>query len=139
MHNEHKRQSPYRGMWVVLLLLIVPPILCYGIVSGVLARFSRSSAALDAATAKALGCGIGSLFHMICILSGVLTPGWEALKYRIREFFENLIVGVGYAFSSYWEDMRSDGVTFIIYMSIILANAAITVDGVLEAVALLIK
>ena len=53
MHNEHKRQSPYRGMWVVLLLLIVPPILCYGIVSGVLARFSRSSAALDAATAKA--------------------------------------------------------------------------------------
>ena len=139
MHNEHKRQSPYRGMWVVLLLLIVPPLLCYGVVNGVLERFSRSSDALDAATAKALGCGMGSLFHMICILSGVLTAGWEALKYRIREFFENLIVGPGYALSTYWEDMRNDGVTFIIYMTIILVNASVTVDGVLEAIALLTK
>lgn len=139
MHNEHKRQSPYRGMWVVLLLLIVPPLLCYGVVSGVLERFSRSSAALDAATAKALGCGMGTLFHMICILSGVLTAGWEALKYRIREFFENLIVGPGYAFSTYWEDMCNDGVTFIIYISIILVNASITVDGALEAIAILMK
>ena len=139
MHNEHKRQSPYRGMWVALLLLIIPPLLCYGIVSGVLERFSRSSDALDLATSKALGCGIGGLLHMICILSGLLTPGWEALKYRVREFFENLIVSPGYAFSTYWEDMRNDGVTFIIYVTIIGINAAITVDGVLEAIAILTK
>lgn len=137
MHNEHKRQSPYRGMWVILIMMIVPPILCYAIVSGVLAEFSKSSEALDLATAKALGCGFGFLFHMICVLSGVLTAGWEALKYRIREFFENLIVGVGYAFSTYWEDMRTDGVTFIIYLSIILVNMAVMVDGILEAIALL--
>lgn len=137
MHNEHKRQSPYRGMWMILIMMIMPPILCYAIVSGVQAEFSKAPAALDAATSKALGCGFGFLFHMICVLCGVLTAGWEALKYRIREFFENLIVGVGYAFSSYWEDMRTDGVTFIIYLSIILVNAAIMADGIREAIALL--
>ncbi len=137
MHNEYKRQSPYRGMWVILIMLIMPPALCYGIVTAVQAEFSKAPAALDAATAKALGCGMGFLFHMICILSGVLTAGWQALKYRIREFFENLIVGIGYAFSSYWEDMRTDGVTFILYLSIILANAAIMVDGLRDALALL--
>lgn len=137
MHNEYKRQSPYRGMWVILIMLIMPPLLCYAIVAGVQAEFSKAPAALDAATAKVLGCGMGFLFHMICILSGVLTAGWEALKYRIREFFENLIVGIGYAFSTYWEDMRNDGVTFIIYLSIILVNFAIMMDGIREAIALL--
>lgn len=137
MHNEYKRQSPYRGFWVIMLFLILVPLGLYSLVNAVLEEYSPYSAALDSATARALGCGFGFLFHMICMLSGVLTAGWEALKYRLREFFENLIVGVGYAISSYWEDMRNDGVTFIIYMSVILANLAIMVSGIRDAIALL--
>ena len=76
---------------------------------------------------------------MICVLCGVLTDGWQALKYRIGEFFENLTVGVGYAFSSYWDDLRSDGVTFIIYGSVILVNALVTADGLMDAVRFLTK
>lgn len=137
MHNEYKRQSPYRGFWVIMLFLILVPLGLYGIVNAVLEEYSRYSDALNSATARALGCGFGFLFHMICVISGVLTAGWEALKYRLREFFENLIVGVGYAFSSYCEDLRNDGVTFIIYMSVIVANFAIMVSGIRDAIALL--
>ncbi len=139
MHNEYKRQSPYRGFWVILLLLIVPPLACFGIVDAVLDTYSKWPQALDDASAKALGCWLGFLVHMICLLSGLLTPGWEALKFRVSEFFEDLVVGVGYAFKSYWESMVSDGVTFLICFSIILTNAIIMVDGVLDAIALLIK
>ena len=89
------------------------------------------------ATAKALGCWLGFLVHMICLLSGLLTPGWEALKYRVADFFENLIVGVGYAIKSYWENIVADGVTFLICFSIILTNFLIMVDGVRDALALL--
>ena len=139
MHNEYKRQPPYRGFWITMLLLILPPIICWGLFDSLLAEYSRWSDALDSATAQALGCGLGFLFHMICILCGVLTDGWQALKYRISEFYENLTVGVGYAFSSYWEDMRTDGVTFIIYGSVILVNALLTLDGVMDCIAILTK
>ena len=137
MHNEYKRQSPYRGFWVLILILILVPFGLYSIVNAVLEEYSPYSAALDAATARALGCGFGFLFHMICILSGVLTDGWLAVKYRIGEFIENLIVGVGYAFTTYLEDMRDDGVTFILYFSVIVTNFAIMADGIRDAIALL--
>ena len=137
MHNENKRQSPYRGFWITMILLILPPLLCYGLVDAILDKFSTWPEPLDTATARALGCGLGFLFHMICVLSGVLTDGWEAVKYRIGEFCENLIIGAGYAFRTYWEDMWTDGVTFLIYGSVILINTVIAVDGLLEAAALL--
>lgn len=137
MENEYKRQSPYRGFWVIMLFLILVPLGLYALVNAVLEEYSPYSAALDSATARALGCGFGFFFHMICILSGVLTAGWQAVKYRICEFFENLIVGVKYAFSTYLEDMRTDGVTFILYMSVIAINFAIMVDGIRDAIALL--
>ena len=139
MHNEHKRQSPYRGFWITLLLLIVPPLVCWGIVDSVLDTYSRWSAALDDATARALGCWLGFLVHMICLLSGLLTPGWEALKYRVADFFENLIVGPGYAIKSYWENIVQDGVTFLICFAIILTNFCIMIGGLRDAIALLVK
>ena len=139
MHNEYKRQSPYRGFWIPLLLFIVPPLVCFGIVDSVLDTFSKCPDDLDAATAKALGCWLGFLVHMICLLSGLLTPGWEALKYRVVDFFENLIVGVGYAIKSYWENIVQDGMTFLICFSIILVNFLIMVDGVRDVLALLVK
>ena len=77
MHNEYKRQSPYRGFWVILLLLIVPPLVCFGIVDAVLDAYSKWPQALDDASAKALGCWLGFLVNMICLLSGLLTE-WRS-------------------------------------------------------------
>ena len=139
MHNEYKRQSPYRGFLVIMALLILPPILCWGLVNSLLEEFSPWPDALDTATAKALGCGLGFLFHMICILCGALTDGWQALKYRIGEFIENLTIGVGYAFSSYWDDIRSDGVTFLLYGSVILTNTILMADGLLDCISILAR
>lgn len=137
MHNEYKRQSPYRGMWVMLPILILVPLGLFMIVNAVLKEYSSYPDAFDLATAKAMGCFFGFLFHMICVISGVLTDGWEAVKYRMGEFVENLIIGVGYAFRSYLESMRDDGVVFIIYSSVIIANFAVLADGVSDVLALL--
>ncbi len=137
MHNEYKRQSPYRGFWITLLLLTVPTLLCYAIVDGVLAEFSKWPDDLDKATAQAMGCGLGFLFHMIAVLSGVLTDGWEAVKFRVGEFFEALLVGPGYAVKSYLENMWTDGVTFPVYFGIIAGNFLLVVDGIRDAIALL--
>ena len=139
MHNEYKKQSPYRGFWVILFFLIMVPFGLFSVVKAVLDEYSRYSPELDMATAKALGCGFGFLFHMVCVFSGVLDAGWDAVKYRLREFVENLIVGPVYALRTYLEDMRDDGVTFIIYLAVILGNLSSVVGGAQDAFALLTK
>lgn len=135
MQNDNKHQSPYRGFWVVLLALILVPLVLFLIVKGALGNFSQFSPAMDLLTAKVIGLGCGSLFHLICIIGGVFTPSWRAVKYRIGEFFENLTVGVGYAFTTYLEDMREDGVTLLIYLLPVAINLAIVVDSLIDAVA----
>ena len=103
MHNEYKKQSPYRGFWVILFFLIMVP------------------------------------FGLFSVVKAVLDAGWDAVKYRLREFVENLIVGPVYALRTYLEDMRDDGVTFIIYLAVILGNLSIVVGGAQDAFALLTK
>ncbi len=129
MQNESKHQSPYRGLWVLILALIIPPVACYALVNAALAQFSPWSAAVDEITARVFGFGSGFLYHLSCIFAGVLTPGWQAVKYRIGEFIENLAISLGYAFASYWDDIRMDGVNFIISFIIILANLYIVLDA----------
>ncbi len=137
MDNEHKYQSPYRGFFISIVLLIVPGLLCYLVIDAAIMRFSPWPYALDKASSQALGCLFTFFYHMIALLCGLFTPGWEAVKFRVVDFFENLIIGVGYAFRSYWESMCEDGVTFLIHFSIILANILLLIDGVQDALALL--
>jgi len=138
MSKRDTRPSPYRGFWVVLLILILVPVVLCLVIKAALDNFSPFSPALDWATAKTFGFGMGFVFHMICLVGGVFRSGWNALKYRISEFFENLVVGVGYAFQTYFEDIHEDGMTFTICMAIIAANLALAIHSLLEAIALFI-
>ena len=52
MHNEYKKQSPYRGFWVILFFLIMVPFGLFSVVKAVLDEYSRYSPELDMATAK---------------------------------------------------------------------------------------
>ncbi len=132
MQDENKRQSPYRGLLIMIVMLIIPPLACYGILSAALEQFSPWGPKLDEITAQVIGAGLGVLFHLMVIVSGAITPAWYAVKYRIREFFENLIVGFGYACKSYWDDVRTDGITFTVFMIIMIANLLFALNALQE-------
>ncbi len=136
--SSDKYQPPYRGFWAILMVLILVPLALYGVVSWAMNTYSPFSAALNLATSKVFGFGMGFIFHMICLVSGVFRSAWLVLKFRVSEFFQNLVVGVGYAFQTYFEDVRDDGLIFTICMLIIAANLAIAVDGLLDALALIV-
>ncbi len=137
MHNEYKRQSPYRGFIITLFILIVPGLLCYLAIDAAIMKYSPWPYDLDKASSQALGCLFTFFFHMIALLCGLFTPGWQAVKFRVVDFFESLIVGFGYACKNYAESMWEDGVTFDIHMAIIGVNLYFLVDGVRTAMALL--
>ena len=137
MNSESKEYSPYHGVLVHLAILILVPVGFVALLYVCLNCFQPRYGNLNWLTAKAIGCGAGALFHLSCAIVGVFTPGWRAVRYRIREFFENLVVSVGYAFESYWEDMKSDGVVFLLQMPIVAVNLYIAVTSLQEALPLI--
>lgn len=136
MQDENKVQSPYRGFWVILLCLIGVPLATYFTVQGAVDMWSPFSARVNALTGRALGFGVGSLFHLTCLIGGLLKEPFRAVLYRLGEFKENLRVSVGFAFACYWDDMKSDGVVLLICLVIIGACAWLSLDAVQEYMAL---
>ena len=137
MEQNGKRPSPYRGFWAVLLALILTPGVFVFIIDYALNHFGAPSPALNGVTARAMGLGLGFVFHLMCMISGAFRPGWEAVKRRWADFFDNLIVGPGYALRALRDDMRDDGFTFAISMGIIATNFCFALRSLLQAIAML--
>lgn len=137
MDAEYKKQSPYRGLWVILLMLICVPLMFFGVLYAALEFHQPYQTALNLASAKTIGFGLGAVFHLSCAVAGVFTTPLKAIFYRIGEFFENLVVSPSFAFESYWEDMKNDGVVFLIELPILVANLLLLLDGLLEVLPLL--
>lgn len=137
MDAEYKKQSPYRGLWVILLMLTGVPLLLFGVLYAAMEFHQPYNTDLNLATAKVIGCGLGTVFHLSCAVAGVFTPHVQAVMYRIGEFFENLIVSPGFAFESYWDDMKNDGVVLLIELPILVGNFLVVLDGLADVLPLL--
>jgi len=122
--QDHKTYSPYHGVWAVVLMLSIVPIALTWVIGLVLAVYQPHMSALNTASARFVGCGLGSIFHLACIIGGLLRDSFHTLCFRISEFFANLACSVSFAFQSYWDDMKQDGVVFDIYLLIILLTLA---------------
>lgn len=135
--QSNKHYSPYHGIWVTILMLTGVPILLTLLVLVVLETAQPAFAQLNPPTALCLGFGMGSLYHMSCIITGLLREPFRAVTFRISEFFQNLSCSPGFAFHEYWEDIKSDGVVFIIYMTIILSCLAVALCNLSSALEML--
>ena len=104
--DDNKQYSPYHGCLVVIFFLIAVPLALWGILDGAMAYFRPYDAWINGPGARFIGFGLGSIFHMSCIICGILRQPFRAVCYRVKEFFENLPVSLGYAFECYWDDMK---------------------------------
>ena len=125
------KKTPYQGLWVFLPMMILPSVVITLLLYFVIAKWQgRFGQELNWATAKIFGCGCGIMFHISCWLMGVFTDDYMAVKLRMKEFSENIVVSAKLAFSCYWEDVKSLGLAFWIDVAVIVANAAIFVDAI---------
>lgn len=120
--QDNKQYSPYHGMLPTALLLIAVPVVFVLLLEVMLATFSPRLTYVNAPSARFVGCAMGLLFHLSCIIGGLLRPSFRAFTFRISEFFQNLRCSLGFALRCYWDDIKQDGVTFDVYLAIILAN-----------------
>ncbi len=122
--------SPCRGMWVKLIVLIMPPLVLVGIFYGAISRWQPwYSFNLNWASAKTLGCGLGVLFHLSCWVAGAFKQDFRAVKNRVKEFFANISVSPGLAFKWYWREVKSYGVAFWIEIFVMAVNLAVFFDS----------
>lgn len=125
------KKTPYQGLWVLLPMMILPSVVITLLLYFVIAKWQgRFGQELNWATAKIFGCGCGIMFHISCWLMGVFTDDYMAVKLRMKEFSENIVVSAKLAFSCYWEDVKALGLAFWIDVAVIVANAAIFVDAI---------
>ncbi len=132
--------SPYRGIVLHIFALVFPSVIMTWMFHAVIERWQpQFSAELNWASAKALGCGIGVIFHLSLFLFNQFWEPFGAVKNRVRDFFENLSISPKMAFSSYIQDIKDHGIVFWIYFAIISANFGIALDAFLDFRDLYIK
>ena len=133
MDGVNSKKTPYQGIWAFILMMVLPSACITALLYFVIAKWQpQFGRELNWATAKALGCGSGILFHFSCWIMGVFTEDFEAVKKRVKEFFANIVVSARLAFSCYRDDLKTLGVCFWIDFAVIALNAGICIDAILD-------
>lgn len=128
--DENKRKSPYHGVFIAIIFMIVVPVVCYVVFRALLFHNQTHIAKdINESSAKALGFGIGVLFHLSCIIAGVLEPSFKIVIRRVGEFFENLKFSFKLACNCYADDVRENGVAFWLMFGVMVANFCIFWSG----------
>ncbi len=127
MINPNK--SPYHGVWLSIILMILPsPILTLMLYAVLLTFQSHLSAELNLAAATALGFGVGSVYDLGCMITGALAEPFGVVKKRVQEFFADLEVSFPLAAKWWWKDVKTNGVAFWLELLAIALN--FTVFGI---------
>ena len=121
--GEHKRKSPYHGIWIVSILMMVVPVCAYILMHVAIFKWQpKVSAELNEASAKVLGFGIGLLFHLGLVISGIFGESFRVVLSRVKGFFEDLKFSFKIAWQCYVEHIREHGVAFWIVFVIMCVN-----------------
>jgi hypothetical protein len=127
------KKTPYQGMWVFAPMMLLPSIVITGVLYVVIAKQQpQFTQELNWASAKIFGFACGILFHIACWLTGAFSEDFQAVKKRLKEFGENIVVSPSLAFTCYWDDVKTLGLAFWIDVALVLLNAGIFVDAVLD-------
>ncbi len=133
------KKSPYHGiLFGCFYLIVVPAAIFIVLYLAINISWSQQqySGEINLATAKAFGCGCGSVFHLSCIIVGQLRESFHTVVERVKEFFINLFVSPALAVKCYWMDLKDGGVVFWIYLAVMGFNLYLTVDGFMDFFAL---
>lgn len=133
-----QKKTPYKGHVVAYIaMLFVPLVLILSVYISLLVYQPQYTQELNWASAKTIGCGIGVLYHFSCWIWGAFSYDFSIVKNRLKEFFSDFSVSPKLAFTWYWEDIKTNGVAYWFDMILIIINAFVFVDALLDCVRIL--
>ncbi|MBQ7874627.1 MAG: hypothetical protein IJ306_05660 [Oscillospiraceae bacterium] len=132
MIYKGKNKKLYHGFWFECFLLIIVPLGFYFMFLWLFGSFYPLRKEINEISARALGFGLGSVYHASCLVAGAFAPAWEAVRFRFSNLFENLTYSVKIAAKGYLYDLKSEGVEFWVYFAIICVCAFLGASGIFE-------
>ena len=122
MEFEGKDVSPHKGLVGTCIILILFPLAIYAIFYSAINHFQNLSEELNQYAAIGLGCGVGVLFHISCIIAGLFKGSFGVVVRRLGSFFVNWTISFKVAVKCYVEDLINEGFAFWPSFIIICAN-----------------
>ncbi len=120
-----------------MILLALPSAVLVWMFWGIGMRYQAEyGRELNWASAKALGCGIGILYHFSCWVGGVFSSNERIVRNRLKELCSDLRVMGRAAFSWYFADIKENGLVYWIDVAVVLTNIGICIDGILDFIAI---
>ena len=133
-----QKKTPYKGHVVAYIAMLFVPLVFTSIFYIAIMDFQpQYTQELNWASAKTAGCGIGVLYHFSCWITGAFSDDFQIVKNRLKEFFSDFSVSPKLAFTWYWEDIKTNGVAYWFDMIIIIINASVFVDALLDCLRIL--
>ena len=134
--GEHKNKSPYHGVPIACFFMIAVPVVTYIVIRALLFELQAEMGKdVNEMTARVLGLGIGVLFHLGCIIAGVLKDSFKIVVNRVVEFFDNLKFSFKLACKCYIDQLRDGGIAFWIMFGIMVVNFCVCFSALKYALA----
>ena len=139
MEYQGKNQDPYKGVIIQVSILLIIPLLVFCLLYLLFTKWTDYSRYEVISVSMAFGYGIGTLFFLSCVLSGLFKGTFIVVVDRIKEFFGNLKISFKFACRYYKENILQYGVLFWIYLLVFIINLTITLIGVFNCINLYSK
>ena len=139
MEFQGKEQNQYKGILVQIIILILIPLLVFGLLYLLFTKWTDYSKNEVLAMSMAFGFGIGTLFFLSCAIAGLFKGTFIVIINRIREFFGNLKISFKFALRYYKENIIEYGVLFWIYLVIFIVNVLLAYIGINNCINYFIK
>ena len=128
-----RNRSPYRGILVSCLVLIIVPLLLFNAVYTSIVKFDKTMTDdMRMYSSMMFGFGAGTCFNISCVLIGVLKADFKVVVKRIGNFFSNLFISPKIAFMCYKSELKEHGAAFWIYFLIMAIYVVLFAIGLRE-------
>ena len=137
MEYQGKEKSPYYGVWQSAVILTIVPIAVTLFFYWVIGKYSNMNDQQVLYSSIAFGCGVAFLFQLMCIIAGLFKGTLKVVINRLKEFVSNLSISAKFAFTYYFENIKSEGIVFWIFFVIIGTTLFMTLFGVFSYISVM--
>ena len=130
MEEPGKAKKPYHGIWIPFILILIVPLIAYVVFYNVIKYNFVAEDIIHVYAALFFSGLVGSVFDIICILSGFVSDLFVAFAERIKETKEMFGLFTKEGFKYYWHCFFHDGgPIFWILLIIIIGHAIMALIG----------